>query len=541
MKKLFAVTLSAVLALSSAVTFAVGKEQKSLEKLVPIEYSSENGYELVYDLDGDNKKDNILVSEESLSKTENKLNIKVNDESLQMDLASSWVRNVYVTDINSRDNTTEIILVTGHHANSSISVVRYEDKKLTPLTFNLKDGIKETKSEFGRYMNEEKYNISLSLGKNADIYLTGNDDTTDEVINDSYQEVERGTLTQFTGDPIVLEDVNYVDTIIEEDPDENVDFKKLYLSKIDEIKSEYKNGNRVYENAVPVDLDDVLYFSLQDFNFDGIPEMYHVVCNRFALEYYPLSDKDYYEELYYIKDGKVLKGDIQGFTDLVPAHEGRKLNLGDLSCDNWQNVVMNSETGEVNFITYNSNTGMADFGSVNCYKYFFDKETGTLSTECLIHQESTEFEEKQVLYGYDYIGTECYLYNGSEEEWDISKWNPVYIAPKVVVNGKKVNFDRPAVIVNDRTLVPIRKIAEALNAEVNWNPEENRVWIDTADTKVNMQIGNTTYWVNSEEKAMDVPAQLMSGRTYIPARAAAEALGCSVDWNEVTNTVIITK
>lgn len=38
MKKLFTVTLSAVLALSSAVTFAVGKEQKSLDKLAPVEY-----------------------------------------------------------------------------------------------------------------------------------------------------------------------------------------------------------------------------------------------------------------------------------------------------------------------------------------------------------------------------------------------------------------------------------------------------------------------------------------------------------------------
>lgn len=137
MKKLFAVTVSAVLALSSASTFAVGKEQKSLEKLVPIEYSSKDGYNLVYDLDGDNKKDNIVLNEESLSKTDNKLNLKVNDENIQIDLASSWVRDVYVTDINSRDNTTEIILVTGHHANSSISVVRYEDEKLIPLTFKL--------------------------------------------------------------------------------------------------------------------------------------------------------------------------------------------------------------------------------------------------------------------------------------------------------------------------------------------------------------------------------------------------------------------
>ena len=76
MKKLFAVTLSSVLVLSSAATFAVGKEQKSLEKLVPIEYSSNDGYKLVYDLDGDNKKDDVSVSEESLRKTKINLTLR---------------------------------------------------------------------------------------------------------------------------------------------------------------------------------------------------------------------------------------------------------------------------------------------------------------------------------------------------------------------------------------------------------------------------------------------------------------------------------
>lgn len=322
--------------------------------------------------------------------------------------------------------------------------------------------------------------------------------------------------------------------------DENVDFMSLYKSKINEIKTEYNNGTRVY-SLFNFDPDLNLYFSLQDFNFDGIPELYHCVCNRFELEYFPLSDKPYYEELYYIKDGAVLKGEIEGYTDLVPAYEGHKLNPQNLSQSYWQNVLENAETGEVNFITYNSWTGFADFGSVDCYKYFFDKETGILSTECLIHQDSTQYEGAQVLTGYNYIGTECYFVNAPEEKWNFEKWQPVYVAPKVIVNGTTVNFDRPAVIVNERTLVPIRQIAEALDAEVSWNQADSMVTIKTDDNTVNLQIGNATYWVNSEEKTMDVSAQLMSDRTYIPARAVAEALNANVDWDETTNTVIVVK
>ena len=55
-----------------------------------------------------------------------------------------------------------------------------------------------------------------------------------------------------------------------------------------------------------------------------------------------------------------------------------------------------------------------------------------------------------------------------------------------------------------------------------------------------MRIGDTSYYVNEELRTLDVPAQLISDRTMIPARACAEALGCLVDWDQETKTVIIT-
>ena len=56
-----------------------------------------------------------------------------------------------------------------------------------------------------------------------------------------------------------------------------------------------------------------------------------------------------------------------------------------------------------------------------------------------------------------------------------------------------------------------------------------------------MQIGSKTMYVNGEAKELDVPAQIIESRTMVPARAVAEAYGCAVEWEGETRTVIIKK
>lgn len=110
---------------------------------------------------------------------------------------------------------------------------------------------------------------------------------------------------------------------------------------------------------------------------------------------------------------------------------------------------------------------------------------------------------------------------------------------KVTLNGKKLSFDQPPVIENGRTLVPLRAIFEALNAEVAWDGETQTVRAIRYGTYIELQIGSNEMKVNNEIKLLDVPAKTINDRTMVPARAVAEAFGCNVRWDAENNAVII--
>ena len=111
---------------------------------------------------------------------------------------------------------------------------------------------------------------------------------------------------------------------------------------------------------------------------------------------------------------------------------------------------------------------------------------------------------------------------------------------KVLVNGKSLTMDQPPVLVNDRTLVPVRAIFEALGAKVDWNNDTNTATGVLGGTTVEIQIENTVAKVNGKDVTLDVPAKLISDRTLVPVRFISESLGAKVDWNNDTQTVIIT-
>ena len=111
---------------------------------------------------------------------------------------------------------------------------------------------------------------------------------------------------------------------------------------------------------------------------------------------------------------------------------------------------------------------------------------------------------------------------------------------KVLVNGKSLTMDQPPVLVNDRTLVPVRAIFEALGARVDWNNDTNTATGKLNGTTVEIQIENTVAKVNGKDVTLDVPAKLISDRTLVPVRFISESLGAKVDWNNDTQTVIIT-
>lgn len=109
------------------------------------------------------------------------------------------------------------------------------------------------------------------------------------------------------------------------------------------------------------------------------------------------------------------------------------------------------------------------------------------------------------------------------------------------VFGKKVTNDVAPVVKNDRTMLPIRFIAEALGADVKWNGEEQKVTITKDSTVIVITIGSDKALVNNKEEQLDSAAYIENDRTYLPIRFVTENIGADVKWNDTDKTVIITK
>ena len=111
---------------------------------------------------------------------------------------------------------------------------------------------------------------------------------------------------------------------------------------------------------------------------------------------------------------------------------------------------------------------------------------------------------------------------------------------KVMLNSNKILFDQPPVIIDGRTLVPLRAIFEALGATVEWDDATKTVIAQKDNTKIQITIGDNKLYKNGSPIELDVPAQIVNSRTLVPVRAISEAFGCNVDWNGETKTVSVT-
>lgn len=113
---------------------------------------------------------------------------------------------------------------------------------------------------------------------------------------------------------------------------------------------------------------------------------------------------------------------------------------------------------------------------------------------------------------------------------------------RVVVNGDRVNFPdaQPYIDENDRTMVPVRFVSEALGADVKWEDKTKKVTITKGSIKAILQIGKKSIEVNGKAQNMDTVAIKKEGRTFVPARFVSQALGADVEWDEAVTTVYIT-
>ena len=150
-------------------------------------------------------------------------------------------------------------------------------------------------------------------------------------------------------------------------------------------------------------------------------------------------------------------------------------------------------------------------------------------------QETLSFNSNKISdiakkYGYSYVqrGLRAYLNNNGQK--------PV----EILANGYVVDFpDIAPFIYKDRTYVPIRAIAETLGLKVEWDQATKSAILYDSKYTVRFFIGSEVYYVNGQERVMDVKADIFNDRTCLPVRFLVEALGAKIDYKPMTDVVLI--
>ena len=174
-------------------------------------------------------------------------------------------------------------------------------------------------------------------------------------------------------------------------------------------------------------------------------------------------------------------------------------------------------------------------------KSFADYRNGdfTLVEGCEILEKIPDFE----IVDYNKIGR----YEVTDTDTDFEDGTTAVAPPapaddgiKVLLNGEAIDFaDVEPQIINDRTMVPLRAIFEALGAEVAWDDASKTVTAKKGDITIKMTIGADSFTKNDEKIALDSPATIVDSRTLVPVRAIAESFGSKVGWDGESKTVTI--
>ena len=115
-------------------------------------------------------------------------------------------------------------------------------------------------------------------------------------------------------------------------------------------------------------------------------------------------------------------------------------------------------------------------------------------------------------------------------------------SPTMLVNGETKNIDdggTAPVIVNDRTLLPVRAVAVAMGGTVEWDQDTQTATLTMDGIEIQLVIGSTTAYVNGAAESMDVAPALINDRTMLPIRFIAEKFGFDVIWDGENRIVTI--
>lgn len=117
--------------------------------------------------------------------------------------------------------------------------------------------------------------------------------------------------------------------------------------------------------------------------------------------------------------------------------------------------------------------------------------------------------------------------------------------PTMTVNGNSAEIDpgrnTVPIIQNERTLVPIRAIIEAMGGTVGWSEETQTATLTYNDDVIKLTIDSVTAYLNDTANTLDVTPIVVNDRTMLPIRFIAESFHFDVDWDEENSIITITK
>ncbi len=202
--------------------------------------------------------------------------------------------------------------------------------------------------------------------------------------------------------------------------------------------------------------------------------------------------------------------------------------IGDSAFMNLPNVPVVTIPASVNEIGMWAFMGCTSMEQI----YFEGKIPEKLGNFCF-----TEVDENYVLYYNIEFEDNWEEFLESDDE-HIMGYLPSDRIP-VYLNNKEICFDVDPVIIEGRTLVPMRAVFEALGAVVSWNSETETVTAKKGDTTITVQIDSDTMRKNNQIISLDVPARIYYNRTLVPVRAVSEALDAVVKWDNNERAVYI--
>ncbi len=113
---------------------------------------------------------------------------------------------------------------------------------------------------------------------------------------------------------------------------------------------------------------------------------------------------------------------------------------------------------------------------------------------------------------------------------------------KMTINGAEQSIDAEGttpVVINDRTLLPVRAFVESIGGAVEWDEDTQTATLNYSGNEIKLAINQTTAYLNNEAKTLDVAPIIINDRTMLPIRFIAENFGYTVLWNDDTETVTI--